>query len=83
MDFQTADLYDDHADKLSVASPLFMMIGHKTCFRGAIVTVKCHEDNSLVRETLANRGSDASGSSGYEGEFLSAHVDFSALCCCD
>jgi regulator of ribonuclease activity A len=56
MNFQTADLYDDHSDKLSVASPLFMMCGQKACFGGEIVTIKCHEDNSLVRETLGTDG---------------------------
>jgi len=56
MNFQTADLYDDHSEKLSVVSPGYMMTGQKACFGGAIVTVKCHEDNSLVRETLGTDG---------------------------
>ena len=58
MEFQTADLYDEHFDNVSVATPMFMQFGTKPCFGGQIVTVKCHEDNSLVRETL---GSDGTG----------------------
>ena len=58
MDFQTADLYDDHGNELTVATPIFKDFGKKKCFGGEIVTIKCHEDNSLVRETL---GSDGTG----------------------
>jgi regulator of ribonuclease activity A len=55
--FQTADLYDAHSDSVTVAEPGYIMIGLKPCFGGEIVTVKCHEDNSLVRETLGTDGS--------------------------
>ena len=54
---QTADLYDDHGDNLSVALPLFKFFGQKRYFHGKVVTIKCHEDNSLVRETLGEDGS--------------------------
>ena len=57
-DFQTADLYDEHGNTLQIATPVFKDYGQKNCFGGQIVTVKCHEDNSLVRETL---GSDGTG----------------------
>ncbi len=56
MEFQTADLYDDHGEHLQVAAPLFLNYGSKHCFGGEIVTIKCHEDNSLVRETLGTDG---------------------------
>jgi len=56
MNFQTADLYDDHSQKLSVVDPGYKMIGLKACFGGEIVTIKCHEDNSMVRETLGTDG---------------------------
>lgn len=55
-DFQTADLYDANEGKVQVAEPLFRHAGGKARFCGAIVTIKCHEDNSLVRETLGTDG---------------------------
>ncbi len=57
-DFQTADLYDEHGNEVTIATPMFKDYGSKNCFGGEIVTIKCHEDNSLVRETL---GSDGTG----------------------
>lgn len=57
MEFQTADLYDDHGDNLQVATPMFKSYGKLSAFGGAIVTIKCHEDNSLVREELGKDGS--------------------------
>ncbi|MCB0503511.1 MAG: ribonuclease E activity regulator RraA [Bacteroidetes bacterium] len=57
MEFQTADLYDQHGDNLQVAEPLFKAYGNKTAFCGEIVTIKCHEDNSLVKAELAKDGS--------------------------
>lgn len=55
-DFQTADLYDDHADVLSIVEPGYQHYGAKKRFYGQIVTVKCHEDNSIVKEQLAKDG---------------------------
>jgi len=55
MSFQTADLYDAHENDVKVAAPLFRAYGGKTRFFGEIVTVKCHEDNSLVGDTLKNK----------------------------
>lgn len=56
MTFATADLYDEHGDKLQVTLPLFRDYGGKKQFHGAIVTVKVHEDNSLVRAALEENG---------------------------
>jgi regulator of ribonuclease activity A len=56
MDFQTADLSDDHTDITQVAQPLFQAYGMHKKFSGEIVTIKCHEDNSLVREVLSETG---------------------------
>ena len=55
-DFQTADLYDEHGGSVSILTPMFKHYGNKNCFGGEIVTIKCHEDNSLVRETLGTDG---------------------------
>ncbi len=57
MQFKTADLCDDHEENISVAQPLFQDYGGNISFYGKISTVKCFEDNSLVRETLKSPGS--------------------------
>ena len=56
MTFKTADLCDDHEGKISVAEPLFADFGGNICFSGKIFTIKCFEDNSLVRESLSENG---------------------------
>lgn len=68
MTFKTADLYDQHGDALRVCEPIFRDFGGVSRFHGPIVTVKCFEDNSLVKSTLAEPGAgrvlvvDAGGS---------------------
>jgi regulator of ribonuclease activity A len=52
----TADLCDAHADAVQVCDPLFRDYGGVTAFSGTIVTVRCFEDNSRVRETLESDG---------------------------
>ncbi len=54
--FKTADLCDDHSDTLSIAQPLFKDYGKNISFSGEISTVKCFEDNSLVRKQLEQDG---------------------------
>lgn len=56
MSFVTCDLCDDHPDDVRVCEPLFGSFGGRSTFGGEIVTVKCHEDNSRVKETLATPG---------------------------
>lgn len=56
-DFKTADLLDEHEDKpLQVVQPGFHNFGGRHKFYGEIVTIKIHEDNSLVREFVALEG---------------------------
>lgn len=61
-DFNTCDLLDDYADKsIQVLYPnlngaFFRPFGAKRAFCGQIVTVKCFEDNSRVKELLATDG---------------------------
>ena len=52
----TADLCDKFGDKLAYVAPLFQLYGGKRHFGGQIVTVKCFEDNSFVKTTLAKSG---------------------------
>lgn len=56
MTFATADLYDEHGDELQVALPVFNNYGARLKFHGQIATIKCHEDNTLVRESLEQDG---------------------------
>lgn len=56
MTFTTADLYDEYGDKLQVALPMLRDYGGKKVFHGPVSTVKVHEDNSLVRAALEEKG---------------------------
>lgn len=50
------DLCDEHGDKVSILAPLFKDYGAPHTFWGQVVTVRCYEDNSRVRELLATPG---------------------------
>ncbi len=50
------DLCDDHFEELSVLAPGFADFGGRSRFSGEIVTVKCFEDNSLVRDLVRSEG---------------------------
>lgn len=56
MDLSTCDLCDRYPDLVRVADPLFRDFGGRHAFGGRIVTIKCHEDNSLVRDLVAEPG---------------------------
>jgi regulator of ribonuclease activity A len=56
MAYSTADLCDSHEQDLHVAESMFHRFGRLTAFDGPIATVKCYEDNSMVREALAEPG---------------------------
>ena len=54
--FKTADLCDMHEDAVQVCEPGFANFGGRVRFAGPIATVKCFEDNSLVREAVGEAG---------------------------
>ncbi|MFZ5722819.1 MAG: ribonuclease E activity regulator RraA [Pseudomonadota bacterium] len=56
MNFVTCDLCDEHPEDVRVCEPMFSQFGGRECFGGEIVTAKCFEDNSRVKETLATPG---------------------------
>lgn len=56
--FSTADLCDAHPGRIDVAEPLLRDYGCRRRFSGTIVTVRCYEDNSRVREVLAGPGTE-------------------------
>ncbi|WP_444957908.1 ribonuclease E activity regulator RraA [Microbulbifer sp. ZKSA002] len=52
----TPDLCDAYPDEVRVVDPMFINYGGRDRFGGQIVTIKCFEDNSLVRELVAEPG---------------------------
>ena len=56
MSYSVPDICDDFFDDLLVLEPLFTDYGGKSKFSGEIVTVKCFEDNSLVRDAVKSAG---------------------------
>ncbi|MET0988167.1 MAG: ribonuclease E activity regulator RraA [Steroidobacteraceae bacterium] len=56
MSFKTADLCDEFAAEIAVCDPIFRDLGGRNQFAGRIATIKCFEDNSLVRQLVSERG---------------------------
>ena len=56
MQISTPDLCDEYAERLQIAEPIFLRYGAHAAFSGKIVTIKCFEDNSLVRDAVAETG---------------------------
>lgn len=50
------DLCDDHPELVRVLDPIFSNYGGRKSFSGPIVTVKCFEDNSLVKSLSETPG---------------------------
>lgn len=57
MSESTSDLYDKFLVRARVLPPVFQDFGGRARFSGVIVTVRCFEDNSRVKEVLATDGS--------------------------
>ncbi|WP_169948727.1 ribonuclease E activity regulator RraA [Microbispora sp. H11081] len=56
MSFATADLYDAHGDALRSCVTQFRSYGACARFSGQISTIRCLEDNALVKQVLATPG---------------------------
>ena len=56
MKYSTPDLCDDNPDSICVLEPMFASYGARVSFCGEIVTIKCFEDNSLVKENAGKPG---------------------------
>ena len=59
MDISTADLYDQHGENLASVPLQFQDLGGYTAFTGPIRTIRCMEDNGLVKSTLNSPGDGA------------------------
>lgn len=55
----TADLYDERGDELSSIPLQFQDLGGHSHFSGPVRTVKCFEDNALVKTVLGTPGEGA------------------------
>ena len=55
----TADLYDERGEELSSISLQFQSLGGRSHFSGPVRTIRCFEDNGLVKSTLATPGNGA------------------------
>ncbi|MBV1870307.1 MAG: ribonuclease E activity regulator RraA [Gammaproteobacteria bacterium] len=56
MTFVTPDLCDENPELVSVVAPMFTNYGGHKAFYGEIVTIKCFEDNSIVKEQASEPG---------------------------
>ncbi|MEY6431326.1 ribonuclease E activity regulator RraA [Thioalkalicoccus limnaeus] len=56
MKYVTPDLCDAYPDLIEVVEPMFINLGGRDSFGGRIVTIKCFEDNSLVKEEVEKPG---------------------------
>ncbi|TMR94624.1 ribonuclease E activity regulator RraA [Nonomuraea basaltis] len=56
MTIVTADLYDEHGDQFDSCDLQLRQYGGRRAFAGTIATVRCHEDNALLRSVLAEPG---------------------------
>jgi len=56
MKISTPDLCDAYPEQVRVVQPMFRNFGQITSFGGEITTVKCFEDNSMVKQQLALPG---------------------------
>ncbi|WP_214110136.1 ribonuclease E activity regulator RraA [Acrocarpospora catenulata] len=52
----TADLYDEHGDRLDSCDLQLNQYGGRRSFAGPIVTVRCHQDNALLKSVLSEPG---------------------------
>ncbi|MCH7820468.1 MAG: ribonuclease E activity regulator RraA [Proteobacteria bacterium] len=52
----TPDLCDENPETVSAVAPIFNNYGGKSAFGGEIVTVKCFEDNTVVKAQAAEDG---------------------------
>jgi len=50
------DLADDYGTRIRVLQPLFRDYGAITSFHGPVTTIRCREDNALLKATLSTPG---------------------------
>jgi regulator of ribonuclease activity A len=60
-DIVTCDIVDAHktSGRIQSCSVQFTQLGARKSFAGPIRTIKCHEDNALIKKTLSTPGNGA------------------------
>ena len=56
MTYSVPDICDEFPQDVRVLEPLFSSFGGKQRFSGEIITIRCFEDNSLVRDAVRTEG---------------------------
>lgn len=56
MEYNTSALCDIYLDQVDVVEPLFSNFGGSASFAGQITSIKCFEDNGLIRSCLEQDG---------------------------
>lgn len=56
MEYNTSALCDVYLDKVDVVEPMFSNFGGRASFAGQVTTVKCFEDNGIIRNILDENG---------------------------
>ncbi|MBD1558442.1 ribonuclease E activity regulator RraA [Vibrio sp. S9_S30] len=56
MEYNTSALCDIYLDQVDVVEPMFSNFGGSASFAGQLITVKCFEDNGLIRTVLEQDG---------------------------
>ncbi|MCG3722605.1 ribonuclease E activity regulator RraA [Vibrio cincinnatiensis] len=56
MEYNTSALCDIYLDQVDVVEPMFSNFGGCASFAGQVTTIKCFEDNGLIREVLEQDG---------------------------
>ncbi|OBT16399.1 ribonuclease E activity regulator RraA [Vibrio sp. UCD-FRSSP16_10] len=56
MEYNTSALCDVYLDQVDVVEPMFSNFGGRASFAGQVTTIKCFEDNGLIRSVLEQDG---------------------------
>ncbi|MFC1503606.1 ribonuclease E activity regulator RraA [Pseudomonadota bacterium] len=56
MEYNTSELCDIYLEQVDVVEPMFSSYGGRSSFGGLVTTVKCFEDNALIRSVLEESG---------------------------
>ncbi|CAH0527229.1 ribonuclease E activity regulator RraA [Vibrio hippocampi] len=56
MEYSTSALCDIYLEQVDVVEPMFSNFGGRASFAGQVTTIKCFEDNGIIRDILEQDG---------------------------
>ncbi len=56
MEYNTSELCNIYADLIDVLEPIFCNYGGRSSFGGKVVTIKCFENNGLIKQLVSTDG---------------------------